>query len=95
MALDFVIKDNEEAAKVQQLVDFLSEEEENVQECKILRSSLKKPTLRKSRSLKRKVMFKEPVVDNVFGHTIPIKNERPFEVQHGDQAQHLRRRRRR
>ncbi len=78
MALDFVIKDNEEAAKVQQLVDFLSKEEENVQKCKILRSSLKNHTLRKSKPLKRKVMFKEPVVDKVFGHTIPIKKNASF-----------------
>lgn len=85
VALDFVIKDNEKATELQQLVDFLSEEEEeeNVQESKneefkILRSSLKKPTLRRSKRLRRNVMFKEPMVDKVFGDVIEIKNERFF-----------------
>lgn len=81
VALDFVIKDNEKAMELQQLVDFLEEEnvqESNKEEVKILRSSLIKPTMRRSKSRKRSVMFKEPVVDKVFGDVIKIKNERFF-----------------
>nr|BDT63252.1 MAG: dUTPase protein [Hemigrapsus takanoi nimavirus] len=83
-AIEFVIRDDEKATELQQLVDSLSKEaEENVQESnneeiKILSSSLIKTTLRRSKRRKRNVMFKEPVVDKVFGDVIQIKNERFF-----------------
>lgn len=83
VALDIVIKDNESAAELQQLV--YSEEEKIVQEpnnkeSKILRSLLINTTTsrRRSKRLKKNVMFKEPVVDKVFGDVIEIRNERFF-----------------
>ena len=82
VALDFVIKNNEKATELQELVNFLSEEE-NVQkvkkkESKILRSSLMKSTPLKSNCPEKHVTFKEPVVEKVFGNVIEIKNERFF-----------------
>ena len=83
VALDFVIKHNEKAKELQQLVYFLSKEE-NIQElknneCKNLRSSLIKSTSKKSNFPKKHITFKEPVVDKVFGYdAIKIENERFF-----------------
>ena len=73
VALDFVIKDDEKAMELQQLVS----KEENIQESnnEFLRSSLKTP--KKKNRLKKNVMFKEPIVDKIFGD-IEIKNERFF-----------------
>lgn len=83
VALDFVIEDNEKAKELQQMVDFLSKEENaqesNNEELKSLRSSLIQPTLKKKRRPKKNVVFKEPVVDKVFGDDIiKIANERFF-----------------
>lgn len=83
VALDFVIKDNDRADKLQQLISQKQEEDDHVRVSskkklelsKHLRSSLK-TTASRPRS-RKKVIFKNPVVDNVYGDVVvvEIKNE--------------------